>query len=109
MCVGDACCLAGGGVLPSLQILPLCSDHLLIPHIGVLVSVLTSLGLELSQPGKNCVWLLLFSATPWGQVTILAGIAGILAGIPPGCFHHGSGSYCHGSLNAGLNVLNVAN
>lgn len=59
MCVGDACCLAEGGVLPSLQILPICSDHSVIPLIGVLVSVLTSPVLELSQSGKNCVWLLL--------------------------------------------------
>lgn len=75
MCVGDACCLAGGGVFPSLQILHICSDHMLISCTGLLVSVLTSLALESSQSGGNCVWLLLFAATPWGSVAILSGIA----------------------------------
>lgn len=64
---GDACCLADEGILPALQILHTCSDHLLISHSGLLVGVLTSPDLESSWSGGNCVWLLLFTAAPGGE------------------------------------------
>jgi len=73
--VGDACCLAGGGVFCSRQILHIYSDLLLISHTPLLVSVLISLALESPQSGNNCAWLLLLTADPQGRVTVLAEIA----------------------------------